>query len=96
MRAIAHLVRPLLLGLLLLPPLLSHSQPRGSDVVSTSGEYDKLAVGTAHRWYDNHSTEFKHKSSHCLSILDEAKAFQDKALALYEEAKQTRQQPAAD
>jgi hypothetical protein len=63
------------------------AQPQGSDVFSSSGEYDRFAVGGAHRWYDNHSTEFKQKSSHCLSILDEAKAFQDKALALYEEAK---------
>ena len=63
------------------------AQPQGSDVFSSSGEYDRFAVGGAHRWYDNHSAEVKQKSSHCLSILDEAKAFQDKALALYEEAK---------
>jgi len=62
------------------------AQPQGSDVFSSSGEYDRFAVGGAHRWHDNHSTEFKQKSSHCLSILDAAKAFQDKALALYEEA----------
>ncbi|MCS6294135.1 MAG: hypothetical protein H8J66_13780 [Nitrospira sp.] len=72
-------------GLLISSPGLA--QPQGSDVFSSSGEYDRFAVGGAHRWYDNHSTEFKQKSSHCLSILDEAKAFQDKALALYEEAK---------
>lgn len=65
----------------------AHSEPAPSDVFSTSGEYDRFAVGNAHRWYDNHSTEFKQNSSHCLSILDEAKVYQDKALALYEEAK---------
>jgi hypothetical protein len=56
-------------------------------VFSSSGQYDRFAVGGAHRWYDNHSTEVKEKSDHCLSILDEAKVYQDKALALYEEAK---------
>jgi hypothetical protein len=74
-----------------------HAQPQGSDVFSSSGQYDRFAVGGAHRWYDNHSTEVKQKSGHCLSILDEAKAFQDKALALYEEAKRpgnSRQQSA--
>ncbi len=65
----------------------SQAQPT-SDVFSSSGEYDRFAVGGAHRWYDNHSTDFKQKSSHCRSILDEAKAFQDTALALYEEARQ--------
>ncbi|MBA5865442.1 MAG: hypothetical protein GDA67_01965 [Nitrospira sp. CR1.3] len=64
-----------------------HAQPKG-DVFSSQGQYDPFAVGSAHRWYDKHSTEAKEKSSHCLSILEEAKAYQDKALALYEEAKQ--------
>lgn len=70
-----------------LAPWPSAAQPGGSDVFSSQGDYDRFAVGGAHRWYDNHSTDFKQKSSHCLAILDEAKAFQDKALALYEEAK---------
>ena len=64
---------------------LVHAQV--SDVFSSSDEYDKFAVGGAHRWYDKHSTEAKEKSSHCLSILDEAKVYQDNALALYEEAR---------
>jgi hypothetical protein len=59
-----------------------------SDVISSSGQYDNFAVGGAHRWYDRHSKETKQKSGHCLSILDEAKTYQDKALALYDEAKQ--------
>jgi hypothetical protein len=63
------------------------SQPLG-DVFSSQGQYDPYAVGSAHRWYDNHTTEFKQNSSHCLPLLQEAKAFQDKALALFEEAKQ--------
>jgi hypothetical protein len=66
-------------------------------VFSSSGQYDNFAVGAAHRWYDKHSTETKQKSGHCLSILDEAKTFQDKALALYEQAKRpgnSRQQSA--
>jgi hypothetical protein len=63
------------------------AQAQGSDVFSSSGQYDRFAVGSAHRWYDNHSADVKQKSTHCLSILDEAKAFQDKALALYEEAR---------
>jgi len=66
----------------------AHSQPPTSDVFSTSGEYDRFAVGNAHRWYDKHTTEAKQKSSHCLSILDEAKAIQDTALALDEAARQ--------
>jgi hypothetical protein len=68
-------------------PHSGHAQPVGSDVFSSQGAYDRFAVGSAHRWYDNHSTEAKEKSSHCLSILDEAKAYQDKALELYDEAK---------
>jgi hypothetical protein len=62
--------------------------PQGSDVFSSSGQYDRFAVGGAHRWYDNHSTEAKDKSSHCLSILAEAKAYQETAFALYAQAKQ--------
>lgn len=58
-----------------------------SDVFSSQGEYDQHAVGNAHRWYDKHSADAKQKSSRCLSILDEAKVFQDKALALDEEAR---------
>lgn len=58
-----------------------------SDVFSTSGEYDQHAVGNTHRWYDNHSTEAKQQAGHCLSILDEANAFQDRGLALDEEAR---------
>ena len=64
-----------------------HAQPQGSDVFNSSGEYDRFAVGGAHRWYDHHSDEFKQKGSHCLSMLDEAKVYQDKALELYEEAR---------
>ncbi len=63
------------------------AQPQGSDVFSSSGEYDQFAVGGAHRWYDHHSDEFKQNGSHCLPLLDEAKVYQDKALALYEEAR---------
>lgn len=58
-----------------------------SDVFNTHGEYDRFSVGNAHRWYDNHSTEAKQKSGHCLPILDKAKTFQDKGLALDEEAR---------
>jgi len=60
------------------------AQQPPSDVFSSSGQYDNFAVGGAHRWYDNHSTETKQKSSHCLSILDEAKTYQDKGLALFD------------
>ncbi len=66
----------------------AHTQPQGSDMFSTSGGYDRFAVGDAHRWYDNHSTETKEKSGHCLSVLDEAKAYQETAFALYAQAKQ--------
>ena len=76
----------LLWALLAAWPILTHAQV--SDQFSTSDEYDRFAVGGAHRWYDKHSTAAKEKSSHCLSILDEAKSYQDKALALYEEARQ--------
>jgi hypothetical protein len=72
-------------AILVSSPVLAEAQ--GSDVFSSSGQYDNFAVGGAHRWDDNHSAEFKQKSSPGLSILDEAKAFQDTALALYEEAK---------
>ncbi len=65
-----------------------HADPATSDLFSTSGEYDQFAVGGTHRWYDHHTTEAKQKSSHCLSILDEAKVYQDKAFALYAQAKQ--------
>ncbi len=78
----------LLLATYLVAPLTLYAQLQQSDVFSTSGEYDRFAVGGAHRWYDKHSTEAKQKSSHCLSILDEAKAFQDTALALDEQARQ--------
>ncbi len=64
------------------------AQPQGSDVFSSSGEYDRFAVGGAHRWYDNHTDEFKQNSSHCLTILTEAKAYQEQAFALYAQAKQ--------
>ena len=77
----------LILGALLLQPSIGHAQPVGSDVFSSQGEYDRFAVGGAHRWYDHHSDEFKQNGSHCLSMLDEAKVYQDKALELYEEAK---------
>ena len=73
----------------MLTPWSDHAQAQAqsSDVFSSSSEYDRFAVGGAHRWYDNHSSDFKEKSSHCLSILDEAKTYQDNALALYEEAR---------
>ena len=58
-----------------------------SDVFSSSSEYDRFAVGGAHRWYGNHSMEAQDKSSHCLSILHEAKTFQEKGLALDTEAR---------
>lgn len=64
------------------------AQPQGSDLFSTSGGYDRFAVGNAHRWYDNHSTEAKEQSRHCLSLLDEANAYQERAFALYAQAKQ--------
>jgi hypothetical protein len=76
-----------LLVLNLLTPWAGHAERQESDVFNSSGPYDRYAVGGAHRWYDNHSTETKQKSSPCLSILDEAKVYQDKALALYEEAR---------
>lgn len=66
----------------------AHPAPPTSDVFSTSGEYDRFAVGNAHRWYDGHSTEAKQKSGHCLSVLNEAKAIQNTALALDETARQ--------
>jgi len=58
-----------------------------SDVFNTQGEYDRFSVGNAHRWYDKHTVEAKQKSGHCLTILNEAKTFQDRALALDEEAR---------
>ncbi|MBA5873291.1 MAG: hypothetical protein GDA66_01905 [Nitrospira sp. CR1.2] len=69
-------------------PSTGHAQPVGSDVFSTQGAYDRFAVGNAHRWFDKHTTEARQKSSHCLSILNEAKALQDTALALDEQARQ--------
>lgn len=78
----------LLLATYLVVPLSGHAQPQRSDVFSTSGEYDQFAVGGAHRWYDNHTTEAKEKSSHCLSILADAKAFQGRGLALDKAARQ--------
>lgn len=68
-------------------PTLASAQPQG-DVFSSQGAYDNFAVGGAHRWYDKHSADAKQKSSHCLSILDEAKAIQETALALDKEARQ--------
>jgi len=64
------------------------AQAQVSDQFSTSGQYDQFAVGGAHRWYDNHSSEAKAKSSHCLSMLDEAKTYQEAAFVLYAQAKQ--------
>lgn len=66
---------------------LSQAQPT-SDVFSSSGDYDRFAVGGAHRWFDNHTADFKQKGRHCLGILDQAKIDQDEALALYEQARQ--------
>lgn len=68
-------------------PSPSQAQP-ASDVFSSSGEYDRFAVGGAHRWFDNHTADFKEKGQHCLTILDQAKVDQDEALALYEQARQ--------
>ncbi len=89
--ATMRLVLPLIVGSLLtwhgFSASPAHAQPQGSDVFSSQGQYDQFAVGGAHRWYDNHSADVKQRSSGCLSILDEAKGYQDKALALYEEAK---------
>ena len=68
------------------PDRVPAQQPQ-SDVFNSSGQYDRFAVGSAHRWYDKHSTEVKEKSSHCLSILEEAKTYQDKGLALFEESR---------
>ena len=68
-------------------PATSEAQPT-SDVFSSSGEYDRFAVGGAHRWFDNHTADFKAKGRHCLTILDQAKIDQDEALALYEQARQ--------
>ncbi|HEU4683521.1 MAG TPA: hypothetical protein VFS39_03355 [Nitrospira sp.] len=70
----------------LLQPALAISQSQG-DLYSPQGQSDPFAVGGAQRWYDHHTTEFKQNSSHCLPLLQEAKAFQDKGLALFEEAK---------
>jgi hypothetical protein len=64
------------------------AQQTQGDVFASQGDYDPYAVGGAHRWYDNHTDDFKKKSSGCLSLLDEAKVYQDKALALYEQARQ--------
>jgi hypothetical protein len=64
------------------------AQAQVSDQFSTSDQYDQFAVGGAHRWYDNHSSEAKAKSSHCLSMLDEAKTYQEAAFVLYAQAKQ--------
>ncbi len=86
--ASARRLRYLLLAWAALVPYPGHAQPQSSDVFNTVGQYDRFAVGNAHRWYDKHSTEAKQKSSQCLSILDEAKAIQDAALALDEEARQ--------
>lgn len=85
-RALNHLCASALLTWAVAISAPSHAQPT-SDVFNSSGEYDRFAVGGAHRWFDNHTADFKQQSSHCLSILDEAKAFQDRALALYEEAR---------
>ncbi|HBH78651.1 MAG TPA: hypothetical protein DDY39_02385, partial [Nitrospira sp.] len=58
-----------------------------SDLFSSPGGYDRFAVSGMHQWYDNHSTEAKDKSNHCLSILHEANTFQDMGLALDAEAR---------
>jgi len=79
--------RYLLLMWVLLVPHLALAQIQGSDVLSISGQYDRFAVDNAHRWYDKHSADARQKSTHCLSILDEAHAIQDTALALDEEAR---------
>lgn len=63
------------------------AQAPTSDVFSSSGQPDQFAVGGARKWYDNHSEEFKQNGASCLSLLDEAKVLQDKALALYAEAR---------
>lgn len=75
-----------LLGGLIAAP--SSEAAAASDVFNTQGEYDRFAVGNAHRWYDSHSTEAKQQSGHCLSILDDAKSSQDRGLALDEQARQ--------
>lgn len=63
----------IVVGMLMTWP--DHARSQGvSDVFSSSDGYDKR------------STEAKEKSSYCLSILDEAKAFQAQGLALDEEA----------
>lgn len=56
------------------------------DVISTGG--DRFAVGNARKWYEAHSDEVKTRGGGCLSILDEAKVYEDKALALYAAARQ--------
>lgn len=77
----------LLLSTSLLVPGVAPAQVPTSDVFSSSGQPDQFAVGGARKWYDNHSTEFKQKGEPCLSLLEEAKVLQDKALALYAEAR---------
>ncbi len=64
------------------------AQPAQGDVFATQGDYDRYAVGGAHRWYDSHAEDVKQRSSGCLALLDEAKVYQDRALALYEQARQ--------
>lgn len=86
-RALNHLcVSALLTGALAISSP-SHAQPT-SDMFSSSGEYDRFAVGGAHRWFDNHTADFRQKGNHCLTILDQAKIDQDEALVLYEQARQ--------
>lgn len=85
-RSIHRIAGPLLVcGVLI--PWPGQAQPQGSDVFSSSGQYDKFAVGAAHRWYDLHSPDVRQRSSDCLSILDEAKSYQERAFVLYEEAR---------
>lgn len=78
--------RLIVVGMLMTWP--DYAQPQGvSEVFSSSGGYDRFAVGGTHQWYDNHSTEAKDKSNHFLSILHEANTFQDMGLALDAEAR---------
>lgn len=75
-----------LCGVLIAWPGQAH--PQVSDVFSSSSQDDKLAVGGARKWFENHSPGTKQKANHCLSILDDAKTFQDTALALDAAARQ--------
>ena len=63
------------------------SAPQG-DAFASQADDDPYAVGAARRWYDNHPDDVKTRASGCLSLLDEAKAYQDAALALFDQATQ--------